>query len=122
MLAMLGVFACRATIVPRLSLEEMVARSETIVSGQVTRVWTAWDSPHRFIWTHTEILVTHVAKGNRIEKLVVSEPGGVVDGLGMQIAGIPRRFVERKDRRLAPILGRQRRPVARKFAGGVAER
>ena len=89
MLAMFGVFACRATIVPRLSLEEIVARSETIVSGQVTRVWTAWDSPHRFIWTHTEILVSNVAKGNRMEKLVVSEPGGVVDGLGMQIAGTP---------------------------------
>ncbi len=89
MLAMLAAFACRATIVPRLSLEEMVARSETIVSGQVTRVWTAWDSPHRFIWTHTEILVSNVAKGNRIEKVVVSEPGGVVDGFGMQIAGTP---------------------------------
>jgi hypothetical protein len=89
MLAMLGVFACRATIVPRLSLEEMVARSETIVSGQVTRVWTAWDSPHRFIWTHTEILVSNVTKGNRSGKLVVSEPGGIVDGLGMQIAGTP---------------------------------
>jgi len=75
MLAMLGVFACRATIVPRLSLEEMAARSETIVSGQVTRVWTAWDSPHRFIWTHTEILVSNVTKGNRSGKLVVSEPG-----------------------------------------------
>ncbi len=90
MLVMLGVFACRATIVPRLSLEEMVARSETIVSGHVTRVWTAWDSPHRFIWTHTEILVSNVAKGNRSEKVVVSEPGGVIDGVGMQLAGTPR--------------------------------
>jgi hypothetical protein len=90
MLAMLGAFACRATIVPRLSLEEMVARSETIVSGQVARIWTAWDGPHRFIWTHTEISVNNVAKGNRSEKVVVSEPGGVVDGVGMQLAGTPR--------------------------------
>ena len=86
---MLGVFACGATIVPRLSLEEMVARSETIVSGQVTRIWTAWDSRHRFIWTHSEILVSNVTKGSRSERIVVSEPGGVVDGFGMQIAGTP---------------------------------
>jgi hypothetical protein len=86
---MIGVFACGATIVPRLSLEEMVARSETIVSGQVIRIWTAWDSQHRFIWTHSEILVGHVAKGSRSERIVVSEPGGVVDGFGMQVAGTP---------------------------------
>jgi hypothetical protein len=88
-LAMVGVFACGATMVPRLSLEEMVVRSETIVSGQVTRIWSAWDSQHRFIWTHSEIQVGDVVKGSHSGRIVVSEPGGVVDGFGMQIAGTP---------------------------------
>jgi hypothetical protein len=86
---MICVFACGATIVPRLSLEEMVARSETIVSGQVTRIWAAWDSQHRFIWTHSEILVGNVVKGSHSQRIVVSEPGGVVDGFGRQVAGTP---------------------------------
>lgn len=88
-LAMAGAFACRATIVPRLSLEEMVVRSEVIVSGRVVRTWTAWDSPHTFIWTHSEIVVEDAAKGRHSGRVVVSEPGGVVEGLGMQIGGTP---------------------------------
>lgn len=89
-LAMLGAFACGATIVPRLSLEEMVVHSETIVTGRVIRTWATWDSQHQFIWTHNEIVVEDVVKGRHTDRVVVSEPGGVVDGLGMQIAGSPR--------------------------------
>ncbi len=87
---MLGAFACGATIVPRLSLEEMVVHSETIVTGRVIRTWATWDSQHQFIWTHNEIVVEDVVKGRHTDRVVVSEPGGVVDGLGMQIAGSPR--------------------------------
>jgi hypothetical protein len=89
-LAMVGSFACGATSVPRLSLEEMVVHSEMIVSGRVIRTWATWDSQHQFIWTHNEILVEDVVKGRHSDKVVVSEPGGVVDGIGMQIAGSPR--------------------------------
>src|ERR1035437_99747 len=89
-LAALGALVCGATIVPRLSLEEMVAHSDVIVSGWVVRTWAAWDGQHRFIWTHSEIMVGDVVKGRRMERVVVSEPGGVVDGFGMQIAGTHR--------------------------------
>jgi len=89
-LTMIGVFAGGATVVPRLSLEEMVVRSEVIVSGRVTRTWAAWDSRHQLIWTHNEMLVEDTVKGRSTDKVVVSEPGGEVDGLGMQIAGTPR--------------------------------
>ena len=88
-LTTIGVFACGATIVPRLSVEEMVVRSELILSGRVTGTWAAWDRHHQFIWTHTEITVEDVVKGTHSDRVVVSEPGGVVDGLGMLIAGTP---------------------------------
>ena len=88
-LGALGALICCASTVPRLSLEEMVSRSELIVSGQVTRTWAAWDSRHQFIWTHSEVVVGDVTKGGRMEKVVVSEPGGVVDGVAMRIAGTP---------------------------------
>jgi len=88
-LAALNACFCGATAVSRLSLEEMVHGSDLIVIGQVTRVWSAWDGQHRFIWTHHEIAVHDVAKGGRNQKITVSEPGGVVNGVGMRIAGAP---------------------------------
>jgi hypothetical protein len=88
-LSSFSVLVCSATIVPRLSLQEMTGRSEMIVTGSVIRTWAAWDRQHQFIWTHSEILVHDVAKGARLDKVVVSEPGGVLDGVAMRIAGAP---------------------------------
>jgi hypothetical protein len=67
----------------------MVDRSDLIVTGQVTRTWTAWDDQRQYIWTHNEIAAHTVDKGSPIQKVVVSEPGGVVDGVGMRVAGMP---------------------------------
>ncbi|MDQ6706720.1 MAG: hypothetical protein M3Z85_12175, partial [Acidobacteriota bacterium] len=76
-----------ATPTPGLSLEDLVIRSETIVSGRVVRSWPAWDRSHQFIWTHYEVAVQDVAKGLPVKNLVVSEPGGTVDGITMLIPG-----------------------------------
>jgi hypothetical protein len=78
-----------ATTIQRLSLEDMVDHSEVIVSGHVARTWASWDDRHRFIWTHSEVIAENVIKGNRADTVVVSEPGGSVDGMAMRIAGAP---------------------------------
>jgi hypothetical protein len=76
-----------ATSVIQLSFEELVDHSETIVSGQVTRSWAAWDDEHKFIWTHYEVTVSAVHKGTPGATVVVSEAGGTLDGRVMTIAG-----------------------------------
>lgn len=76
-----------ATTVPSLSFEELIDQSELIVSGQVTRSWTDWDSEHKFIWTHYELSVAGVQKGTPESTVVLSEPGGNVGIQGMAIAG-----------------------------------
>lgn len=81
---------CLATSIVRLSLEETVARAEWILDGDVVRNWCAWDSNHRFIWTHTEIAVRDRWKGSAGSTITVSEPGGELDGQGMAIAGMVR--------------------------------
>jgi hypothetical protein len=82
--------ACLGTSIIRVSLEEAVGRADWIVSGDVVRNWCAWDSGHRFIWTHTEIAVREKWKGSLGSTVTVSEPGGVIDGRGMSIAGMVR--------------------------------
>ena len=79
-----------ATVVPRLTLEEIVARSEVVVHGRCVRTWAAWDSERRFIWTHSEIQVLDRWKGAAGATVVVSELGGVVGEMGLAVDGMPR--------------------------------
>jgi hypothetical protein len=86
---LLGAGSLQATLVSRMSLEEVVDASETIVQGTVVRKWSAWDEGHKYIWTHYEIQVADKLKGSVPGTFVVSEPGGVVDEIELQIAGTP---------------------------------
>jgi len=79
---------CRTAVVPQLSLSEMVSRSECIVEATVRRSWASWDPAHRFIWTHYELSIHSSWKGAPASStMVVSEPGGTVDGLTMHVGG-----------------------------------
>jgi hypothetical protein len=77
------------TLVPRMSLEEVVDASESIVQGTVVRTWADWDEGHKYIWTHYEIQVVDRLKGTPETTIVVSEPGGVVGETALQVAGTP---------------------------------
>lgn len=75
------------TMVPRLTLEQLVDQSEAIVQGTVLRSWSSWDPAHKFIWTHHELRLTDSLKNAHQSTMIVSEPGGSVGGINMQIAG-----------------------------------
>lgn len=77
----------RAAVFPRFSVEDLVARSEVIAQAEVGRSWTAWDDKHKFIWTHYELKVTDSIRGNGTT-VVVSEPGGKLDGIEQQFDGV----------------------------------
>ena len=87
---LIGASSSWATLVPRMSFEEVVARSQSIVHGTVVRTWSDWDEDRTAIWTHYEIKVSASLKGEDGDTVVVSEPGGSVDGKHMQIAGTPK--------------------------------
>jgi len=76
-----------ATSVPSLTFEQLTDQSDFVVSGQVTRSWSDWDSDHKFIWTHYEIAVARSQKGKSGATVTISEPGGMVGDRGMSIAG-----------------------------------
>jgi hypothetical protein len=76
-----------ATTLAKLSFEELTDNSEVVVSGTVTRSWTAWDAEHQYIWTHYEMAVENTVKGSASRTLEFAEPGGVVAGTGMNIVG-----------------------------------
>jgi hypothetical protein len=75
------------TSLQRLTFEELTDNSDAIVTGKVTRSWTAWDSGHHYIWTHYTVQVAGTQKGVQAASVELSEPGGVADGMGMTISG-----------------------------------
>jgi hypothetical protein len=89
-LGLLLPIACFATSILRLSLEQTIAQSESIVEGDVIRNWCAWDNGHRFIWTHTEIAVRGRWKGSGGSSVIVSEPGGTLGNMNLDVAGMVR--------------------------------
>lgn len=87
---LLSLTAAHATLVPRLSLEQLATESESVVHGTVVRRWAAWGPSRQFIWTHHEVRVVDVLKGRAALTVVVSEPGGEIGDIGIAIAGAPR--------------------------------
>jgi hypothetical protein len=79
----------QATLVPALSLEGLIDRSEIIAQGRVASSWPAWDGGHKYIWMHYRIDVLDPIRGNPGASVVVSEPGGSLDGVSMSISGAP---------------------------------
>ncbi len=77
----------RAAVFPRFSVEDLVARSEVIAQAEVGRSWTAWDNKHKFIWTHYELKIADSIRGDGTT-VVVSEPGGKLDGIEQQFDGV----------------------------------
>ena len=55
----------------------------------MSKKWSAWDNSHRYIWTHYELAVRDTLKGPVGARFVISEPGGMVDGIGMRVSGAP---------------------------------
>jgi hypothetical protein len=76
-----------ATLIPRLSFEQLTDGSELIVSGRITSSWAAWDREHKYIWTHYNLNVASSLKGTAATLVEFAEPGGALDGLVMNIAG-----------------------------------
>jgi len=72
-----------------MSLGEIAESSERVVHGVVTRKWSAWDDSHRYIWTHYEIQVNDTLKGPVGTRFTISEPGGMVGDIGMNLSGAP---------------------------------
>ena len=86
--ALAGLLAvAAAAVAPRITAEELVAQSEWIVRGHVARSFAAWDSKHKYIWTHYEVAVAEMLRGPYAPTVTVSEPGGTLDGVNMQTSG-----------------------------------
>src|SRR6185312_1691250 len=85
--ALLLLPAASPTTLAKLSFDQLTDNSDLVVSGTVTRSWTAWDTEHKYIWTHYEVSVLSEIKGRAGRTVEIEELGGVVGDSGMNVPG-----------------------------------
>lgn len=88
-LLVLAGFPAEATLVPRLTLEDLSRQADLIVQGRIAASRVSWGPEHRLLWTHYEVNVDSSLKGPREVRLTVSVPGGKLGSAVMTIAGTP---------------------------------
>ena len=87
-LLLLAAAALQGATVPRYTLEDLTAQSEIIVHGKIAASRVAWDAKHKYIWTHYDVAVIESFRGGRRATIVVSEPGGSLDGVNQLFSGV----------------------------------
>jgi hypothetical protein len=81
------VLPLQSATLERLSLDDMITRSTTIVRGKVSASWTAFTGS--VIYTHYQIQVSEQFKGTAQNTVEVMTPGGTVKGLSQSFSGSP---------------------------------
>jgi hypothetical protein len=81
--------AAPATILIPMYLDDLTSQSQTVAYGAVVASRVEWDAAHRWIYTIYTVQPSQYLKGNLGAVFELREPGGVLDGVGMKIAGVP---------------------------------
>jgi hypothetical protein len=87
LLAFLLLAPAECATLERLSLDEMITKSTTIVRGTVTSSWTAYKGA--VIYTHYKIQVSESFKGSAKATTEIMVPGGMVNGVQQNFSGSP---------------------------------
>ena len=83
----LWVLPLECATLERLSLDDMITRSSSIVRGKVTASWAAFTGS--VIYTHYQIQVGEQFKGAGQSSVEIMIPGGTAKGLSQNFSGSP---------------------------------
>jgi hypothetical protein len=78
----------RATSIVPMSVEELAAKSQTVVEGRALEQWSQWDTNEHLIYTYTRFAVTQRLKGASAETIVVRQMGGSAGGYTQIVSGV----------------------------------
>src|SRR5688572_26625936 len=72
-----------------LSLPDLVRGSDVVVVATAVRRQSAWNAERTRIYTRTSFRVAEALKGTPGATVEVETIGGVADGVGFRVAGVP---------------------------------
>jgi hypothetical protein len=79
----------QATTVRRLTLDDLVAKADSIVVGRVIDARTFWTEDHKLILTSHTVEIQQCLKGGSGDAVVVTTIGGRIGGSALRVAGMP---------------------------------
>ena len=85
---LLGASLAGATTLVKMNFGDLARDADAIVVGTVTDVQGAWGSDRNFIHSTVTVRVERSLRGNQDDQIVLSTPGGVVNGVGQKAAGM----------------------------------
>ena len=91
-LLLLGSFLlprAEGTTLTRLDLDDLTAESSAVVYGKIVASRVEWNQNKTMIFTVYTVLADQYLKSALGPVFEIHEPGGVLDGLGMHVAGVP---------------------------------
>ncbi|WP_224367248.1 hypothetical protein [Hyalangium versicolor] len=77
-----------ATTMLKIDLTGLSQTADVVVHGTVRRTESRWSSDRRRIVTDVEIEVTETLKGQAGSTVLITQPGGRVDGIGQIVHGM----------------------------------
>lgn len=82
--ALFGIFL---TVITGYDTRGLVEAADVVVQGRVIEARSRWDAAHRRILTESRVRVDAPWKGAPTREVLVRQPGGSVDGIGMRVFG-----------------------------------
>jgi len=78
-----------ATTLQHLDTRELTLDSQDVVIGEVASLRPHWNAQHTKIFTDVTVHVTEALKGGGSESIVLTQLGGEVDGVRVDVPGAP---------------------------------
>ena len=79
---------CSASMVELWNTKKLTTESDSVRIGEVTSKWSSWDAEKKMIYTYVKLKVNETVKGQSQEEILIKQPGGELNGVGMRVHGM----------------------------------
>ncbi len=108
-----------ATVLLKMSMEELTASSEEIVQGKVKEITSQWDEKKTLIYSEIKVEVKERIKGEEERKeIVIRQLGGKVGDIRLKVIGVP---VFQEEEEVILFLKKDKKQLKKFYVTGLSQ-